>query len=71
MSKVQCSNYQLLHNQYANVLYAKWCKNFMAEQNKSTNIVRRLMNKSQMYNPFANNSIVDNILKRYEKSFWG
>ena len=61
----------VLKVKFPNTLYKKWCKNFMAEQIKSTRIVRQLINKSQIYNPFANYSTIDNILKRYEKSFWG
>ena len=53
-----------------NNAHKKWCQDFMAEQNKTTHKVRRLLKQSLIYNPFAYNSAIDNILKRYEKSFW-
>ncbi len=53
-----------------NNAHKKWCQDFMAEQNKTTRKLRRLLKQSSIYNPFARNNDIDNILKRYERSFW-
>ena len=54
----------------ANNAHRKWCMEFQKEQNKTTRMVRNLLKKSNLNNPFSNNANIDNILKRYEKSFW-
>ena len=54
-----------------NTAHKKWCQDFMNEQYQTTHMIRRLLKRSSVYNPFANNSKIDNILKRYEKDFWG
>ena len=53
-----------------NTAHKKWCQYFMAEQNKSTNLVKKVIKKTRMFNPFDTNQEINNILKRYEKSFW-
>ena len=54
-----------------NTAHKKWCQDFMNEQNQTTRMVRRILKRSSVYNPFANTGKIDDILKRYEKSFWG
>ena len=53
-----------------NNTHHKWCQDFLNEQNKTTKLVRKVLRKASMYNPFAYDKNIDNILKRYEKSFW-
>ena len=53
-----------------NAGHRKWCQSFMTEQAKSSNLVRDFLKRSRMYNPFSSNKKIDNILKRYGKSFW-
>ena len=50
--------------------YSKWCADFMEEQSKSTRMVRGILKKTKVFNPLGNFKNIDNILKRYEKSFW-
>ena len=50
--------------------HRKWCEDFLREQNKSTKMVRDFVAKSRVYNPFSDKTVT-NMLKRYEKSFWG
>ena len=54
-----------------NTSHRKWCQNFMAEQNKTTNMVRQFLKRNSIYNPFGNDKVIDNILKKYEKNFFG
>jgi len=53
-----------------NTAHRKWCQDFMNEQNKTTSMIRRFLKRNSIYNPFSTKT-VDNILKRYERSFWG
>ena len=54
-----------------NIKHILWCRNFMKEQARSTRIVRKILKQSRDINPFNTNKDIDNILKKYEKSFWG
>ena len=54
-----------------NTAHQKWCHDFMAEQNKTTSMVRQYLKRNSVYNPFCSSKKIDNILKKYEKSFWG
>lgn len=53
-----------------NIGHRMWCNAFMKEQKETTKMVRKVLKQSRMYNPFSTNKTIDNILKRYEKSFW-
>ena len=48
----------------------KWCLGIMREQKQSIGRVRKLLRKSHLENPFANNKQTDAILARYENNFW-
>jgi len=54
-----------------NIKHIKWCHNFMKEQTRSTRLVRKILKQSRDNNPFNTNRDIDNILKRYERNFWG
>ncbi len=54
-----------------NASHRNWCNNFLREQNKSTHLVRQLLKETSIYNPISYDKEINNILKRYEKSFWG
>ena len=53
-----------------NTAHQKWCQDFIAEQNKTTSLIRRFIKRHSAYNPFDNKQF-DKLLKKYEKSFWG
>ena len=53
-----------------NTAHQKWCHDFTAEQNKTTRLIRKFIKKNSSYNPFSYSQF-DELLKRYEKGFWG
>ena len=53
-----------------NTAHRKWCQDFLAEQNKTTSIIRKFIKENATYNPFSSTQF-DELLKRYEKNFWG
>jgi len=53
-----------------NLDHRMWCNYFMNEQKESIRMVRKVLKQSGMHNPFSTNKTTDDILKRYEKSFW-
>ena len=57
-------------NVVVNTAHRKWCQDFVNEQNQTTRIIRQFLKRNSSYNPFSSNT-VDNMLKRYERSFWG
>ena len=54
-----------------NLKHIAWCNNFMKEQVKSARLIRKYLKESRINNPLSNDTEIDNILKKYEKSFWG
>ena len=53
-----------------NNAHRKWCSDFLAEQNKTTSLIRKFIKRNSVTNPFDSKEF-DRLLKRYEKSFWG
>ena len=49
-----------------NTAHQVWSKNFLAEQNKTTGLIRKLIKKNSATNPFSNKQF-DELLKKYEK----
>jgi len=46
-----------------NTKHIKWCHNFMKEQKKSAQLVRKYLKETRIQNPFNTGKDIDKILK--------